>query len=114
MKRHLLVGILFLLTISVLAGLAFAQTQTGKIKVVGVPDRFKSANKNQATYGIKSIGVGSRIVLAPLVYNGTGGLSADTLIAVSSATWTLTSHSAFPSQFRTQLLGSTASMSTSS
>ena len=56
MKRLLHVGILFLLVSSILAGLAVAQTQTGKIKVVGVPDRFKSANKNQATYGLKSIG----------------------------------------------------------
>ena len=90
MKRLLHVSILFLLIVSILTGLAVAQTQTGKIKVVGVPDRFKSANKNQSTYGLKTIGVGSRIVLAPLVYNGTGGMYADTLIPISSAVWTLT------------------------
>ncbi|MCX6142918.1 MAG: T9SS type A sorting domain-containing protein [Ignavibacteriales bacterium] len=89
MKRHLLVCILFLLMISILSGLALAQTQTGTIKVVGVPDRFKSANKNQATYGLKTVGVGSRIVLAPRVYNGAGTNYADSLIAVTSATWTL-------------------------
>ncbi len=89
MKRHLLVGILFLLMISILSGLVLAQTQTGTIKVVGVPDRFKSANKNQAATGLKTIGVGSRIVLAPMIYSGTGGLTTDTLNPVSSATWTL-------------------------
>jgi predicted CXXCH cytochrome family protein len=87
MKRLVHIGILFLLMVLIVSGLAFAQT--GKIKVVGVPDRFKSANNNQATYGLKTVGVGSRIVLAPLVYSGTGGMYADTLIAVTSATWSL-------------------------
>ena len=70
MKRHLLVGILFLLMISILSGLALAQTQTGLIKVLGVPDRFKAANKGQSTYGLKTIGVGTRIVLAAKAING--------------------------------------------
>ncbi len=89
MKRHLLVGSLFLFVVSILSGLALAQTQTGKIMVVGVPDRFKSANKNQATTGLKTVGVGSRIVLAPRVFSAAGTNYADTLISVTSATWTL-------------------------
>lgn len=82
---------LFLLSCSILTSLVMAQTQTGKIKVVSVPDRYKSANKNQSTTSLKSVGVGSRVVLAPKVFAGTGTKSADTVIAVSSATWTLTS-----------------------
>jgi predicted CXXCH cytochrome family protein len=89
MKRHLLVGILFLLLVSILSGVALAQTQSGKIKVVGVPDRFKAANKGQSTYGLKTIGVGTRIVLAAKAVNGTGSLYSDSSIAVTSATWTL-------------------------
>ena len=89
MKRHLLVGILFLLLVSILSGLALAQTQSARIMVVGVPDRFKSANNKQATSGLKTIGVGSRMVLAPMVINGDGTKTTDTVIAVTSATWTL-------------------------
>ncbi len=90
MKRHLLVGILFLLVVSLLSGPALAQTQTGKIAVLGVPDRFKAANKGQSTYGLKTIGVGTRIVLAAKAINGTGSLYNDSVFAVTSATWTLT------------------------
>ncbi|OGU26149.1 MAG: hypothetical protein A2X66_09270 [Ignavibacteria bacterium GWA2_54_16] len=91
MKRFVRGFALFLLSCSILTSLAVAQTQTGKIKVVSVPDRYKSANKNQSTTSLKSVGVGSRVVLAPKVFAGTGTKSADTVIAVTSATWTLTS-----------------------
>lgn len=88
MKRILLACTLFLILIAVLSGLALAQT--GKIVVVGVPDRFKAGNKNQATTGLKSVGVNTRVVLAPRVYSTTGTKQSDTLLAVTSATWTLT------------------------
>lgn len=76
--------------ISVLAVPVLPQTQTGKIRVVSVPDRYKSANKNQSTTSLKTVGVGSRVVLAPKVFSGTGTKNADTIVVVNSATWTLT------------------------
>ena len=87
MKRQLLFGVLLLTMVSMLVGVAVAQT--GKIMVVGVPDRFKSANNGQSTYGLKTVGVGTRIVLGARVFAGTGGLQSDTLLAVNSASWTL-------------------------
>lgn len=89
MKRFLLGFSTLVMMIFVVAAPILAQTQTAKISVVGVPDRFKSANKNQATTSLKSVGVGSRIVLAPSVLSGTGGKYADTLVVVNSAVWTL-------------------------
>ncbi|MBM2846519.1 MAG: hypothetical protein HW407_1831, partial [Bacteroidetes bacterium] len=91
MKRFVRGFALFLLSCSILTSLVVAQTQTGKIKVVSVPDRYKSGNKNQSTTSLKSVGVGSRVVLAPKVFSGTGTKNADTVVAVTSATWTLTS-----------------------
>ncbi len=82
-----LLGVLFCL----LAGSIMAQTQTGLVRVVGVPDRYKSANKNQSTTSLKTVGVGQRVVLAPKVWLNQGRKQADTLIPVISATWTLTS-----------------------
>jgi len=41
MKRFLHNAIVLVVLLSVLTGLALAQTQTGKVKVVGIPDRFK-------------------------------------------------------------------------
>lgn len=89
MKRILLVCTLFLLLISILPGLALAQTQTGQIVMVSVPDRYKSANQNFRTTGLKSVGVNTRVVLAPRVFSGTGTKYADSLVNVNSATWTV-------------------------
>ncbi len=91
MKRFVRGFALFFLLFSFLTGVVVAQTQTGKIVVVSVPDRYKSANKNQSTTGLKTVGVGSRVVLSARVYSGTGGKYADTLLPITSATWTLTS-----------------------
>jgi predicted CXXCH cytochrome family protein len=88
MKRFLHTAAVLIVLLSVLAGLALAQT--GKVKVVGVPDRFKSANKSQSTTGLKTVGVGQRVVLAPNVWSTTGTKQADTLVPVLTATWTLT------------------------
>src|SRR5512136_1129091 len=80
---------LFALLVSILTGLVMAQTQTGKIVMVGVPDRFKSANKSQSTTGLKTVGLRTRVVLTPVVLSGTGGKYADTDVPVTSASWTL-------------------------
>ncbi|HLP17400.1 MAG TPA: FlgD immunoglobulin-like domain containing protein [Bacteroidota bacterium] len=65
---------------------------TGRINVVGVPDRYKISNKAQSTPGLSNVGIGQRVVLAPVVYGGAGGAkTADTLVAVSSAVWAITS-----------------------
>jgi predicted CXXCH cytochrome family protein len=89
MRRFLRGSTLFVLLCSILTSLVVAQTQTGKIVVVGVPDRFKSANKGQSTSGLKSVGLRTRVVLAPVVLSGTGTKYADTAVAVTSADWTL-------------------------
>ena len=62
--------------------------QTGKIVVAGVPDRFKSANKNQATTSLSTVGVNTRVVLTARVYSGVGNKYADTLINITRAVWT--------------------------
>ncbi|MGA3244823.1 MAG: T9SS type A sorting domain-containing protein [Bacteroidota bacterium] len=90
MKRFLHNAIVLVVLLSVLTGLALAQTQTGKVKVVGIPDRFKSANKNQVSPGLKTVGQGQRVVLTPYVWSTTGTKQADTIVPVISATWTLT------------------------
>jgi predicted CXXCH cytochrome family protein len=90
MKRFLLGVAVLVVLIFVVSAPILAQTQTGKVTLVSVPDRFKSANKNQATTGLKTVGVGTRVVLAPTVLSTTGTKQADTLVAVTSATWTLT------------------------
>jgi len=91
MKRFLLTATVLVVLISVLAGLALAQTvQSGRVKVVAVPDRYKAANKNQSTTGLKTVGQGQRIVLAPQIWLNQGTKQADTLVPALSATWTLT------------------------
>jgi predicted CXXCH cytochrome family protein len=90
MKRFLLCFIVLTVLISVLAVPVLAQTQTGRIRIVSVPDRYKSGNKNQSTTSLKSVGVGSRVVLAPKVFAGTGTKNADSTVVVTGATWTLT------------------------
>ncbi len=90
MKRFLHTAIILVVLLSVLEGLAISQTQTGTIKMVGVPDRYKSANNNQATTGLKTVAQGLRIVLAPYVWSTTGTKQTDTIVPVISATWTLT------------------------
>ena len=71
------------------AGTVQAQ-QTAKIVVVGVSDRFSSANGGESTYGLTNVGVGARVVLKPYVLSGTGLKYNDSLVAVTSATWTVT------------------------
>ena len=90
MKRFLLTATVLVVLLAMLTGLALAQTQTGKVKMVSVPDRYKSANKNQSTTGLKTVGLGQRVVLAPMVWLNLGTKQADTLIPALSATWTLT------------------------
>lgn len=69
----------------------FAQL-TGKINVVGVPDRYKSSNNGQATTGLKSVGVGQRVVLAGRVFGGGGGVNYnDAIVTINNATWAITS-----------------------
>ena len=89
MKKFLLGLTILLSLVSMMPGLVLAQTQTGQILVVGVPDRFKAANKGFATTGLKSVGLNSRVVLAPRVFSGAGTKTTDTLVTVNSATWTL-------------------------
>ena len=89
MKRFLLTATVLVVLLSVLTGLALAQTQTGKVKMVSVPDRFKAANKNQSTTSLRTVGYGQRVVVAPEVWSTTGTKQADTLVPVLTATWTL-------------------------
>jgi len=91
MNRYLLGFAILVVMIFVLAAPIVAQVQTAKIKVVSVPDRYKAGNKNQATTSLKTVGVGSRVVLAPIVFSGTGTKQADTLLTATGATWTLKS-----------------------
>ena len=88
MKRFLLTAIILVVLLSVLTGLALAQT--GKVKVVAVPDRFKASNKNQVSPGLKTVGLGQRVVLTPYIWSTTGTKQADTLVPALTATWTLT------------------------
>ncbi len=83
----------FCLALVVLASLVFAPAvvtaqSTGKIVVVGVPDRFKG-NK-EATTGLTDVPVGTRVVMKPVAWSGTGQKYSDALLTVTSATWTLT------------------------
>ena len=78
--------------------------QVARIVVNGVPDRFKSANGGQVASGLRTVAVGSRVVLSSLIYSGQGTKYSDTLIPVTSATWSLTT---FPS-------GSTATIADTS
>ena len=89
MKRYLLGFALAVAMIFVVAAPVLAQAQTAKIRIVGVPDRFKSGNKNQSTSSLKTVGLGTRVVLAPIVMSGTGLLQSDTLLTASGATWTV-------------------------
>jgi|GEM_PF-507543 predicted CXXCH cytochrome family protein len=90
MKRFLLAFVILLALVSVLSGLVLAQTQTGRIKVVAVPDRYKAANKGFSTTGLKTVGLNTRVVLGANVISTTGTKQTDTLVSVSSATWVLT------------------------
>ncbi len=64
--------------------------QVAKIVVNGIPDRYKSANSGQVTSGLKTVAVGSRVVLSPLIYSGQGTKYSDALVSVTSANWSLT------------------------
>jgi hypothetical protein len=65
---------------------------TGKINMVGVPDRYKISNKGQSTTGLTNVGVGQRVVMTPVVFGRAGGINYDdTLVAVTSVIWTFTS-----------------------
>ena len=77
---------MFLLT--VFTGMLIAQP-TGKIKVVGVPDKFKAQNAGFKTTGLKNVGKGERVVLQAWAIAGTA--YADTILTATSATWTFKS-----------------------
>jgi predicted CXXCH cytochrome family protein len=80
MKR--LFSVLFIL--AAFAGMLVAQP-TSKIKVVGVPDKFKSKNANIKTTGLKNVGKGERVVLQAWAIAGTA--YADTILTATSAGW---------------------------
>ncbi len=88
MRRFLQVFAVQMLISAILALPVVAQV--AKIVVNGVPDRFKSANSGQVASGLKTVAVGSRVVLSPLIYSGQGTKYSDTLVRVTSALWTLT------------------------
>jgi hypothetical protein len=68
-----------------------ALAQVGKIVVNGVPDRYKSANGGLVASGLRTVAVGSRVVLSPQIFAGQGTKYSDTLIPVTSASWSFTS-----------------------
>ena len=68
---------------------AYAQV-AGKINVKGVPDKYKSANANQTTSGLKNVGVGTRVVMEASAVYGTGTKYADVGLTVTGATWGVT------------------------
>lgn len=88
MRRFVLVSASLILIVLILASPAFAQV--AKIVINGVPDRFKSSNGGQVTSGLKTVAVGSRVVLSPVIFAGQGTKYSDTLIPVTSADWSLT------------------------
>jgi hypothetical protein len=89
MRRFLLVHAVLMLISTLLALPVLAQV--AKIVVNGVPDRYKSANSGQVASGLKTVAVGSRVVLSPLIFSGQGTKYSDTLVPVASAVWSLTS-----------------------
>ncbi|HTY37839.1 MAG TPA: FlgD immunoglobulin-like domain containing protein [Bacteroidota bacterium] len=89
MKRFLLGCALAVAMIFVVVAPVFSQVQTAKIKIVAVPDRYKAGNKNVSTSGLKTVGLNTRVVLAPFVMSGTGLLQTDTLLTATGATWSV-------------------------
>ena len=79
---------LALLTIG-LVGMLIAQP-AGKIKVVGVPDKYKSANANQRTTSLKNVGTGERVVLKAMAFSAPGDARNDTIMTVTTASWAVT------------------------
>ncbi len=65
---------------------------TGKIKMISVPDRYKISNKGQSTTGLTAVGIGQRVVMKGIAFGGAGGTKYnDTLVAITSASWSITS-----------------------
>src|SRR3972149_2377424 len=87
-NAFMIVSVWFALLVS-FSGMVYAQV-SGRIIVVGVPDKFKSSNGNESTYGLKTVGVGARVVLKPYVLSGTGTRYSDSLVTATGATWTVT------------------------
>ncbi len=87
-NAFMIVSVCFALLVS-FSGMVYAQV-SGRIIVVGVPDKFKSSNGNESTYGLKTVGVGARVVLKPYVLSGTGTRYSDSLVTATGATWTVT------------------------
>jgi hypothetical protein len=92
MRRCVQVCTILALAIAFLAVPVYGQV--AKIVVNGVPDRYKSANAGQPTSGLRIVAVGSRVVLSPIIFANQGTKYSDTLIPVTSASW---SFSATPS-----------------
>jgi predicted CXXCH cytochrome family protein len=82
MKKLLLVWLMLVAFIGYMSA-----APTGKIKVVGVPDKFKSYNANMVTTSLKNVGKGQRVVLRAWAVAGT--TTSDTLLTVTSAVWNL-------------------------
>jgi predicted CXXCH cytochrome family protein len=72
-----------------LVGMIVAQP-AGKIKVVGVPDKYKSANANQRTTSLKNVGKGERVVLKATAFSAPGDSRNDTIMTVTAASWAVT------------------------
>jgi hypothetical protein len=65
---------------------------TGKINMVGVPDRYKISNKGQSTTGLRSVGVAQRVVMSPSVFGRAGGINYDdTLVTITNVQWSFSS-----------------------
>ena len=88
MRRSLLVCTITMLISAFLVAPAVAQV--AKVVVNGVPDRYKTANAGQVTSGLRTVEVGSRVVLSPRIYSNLGTKYSDTLIPVTNATWSFT------------------------
>jgi hypothetical protein len=90
MRGRIPVGFALLLVLFFLFSGIVEAGIVGKIVVKGISDKVKSANNNEITTGLKTVGLGTRVVLAPQVVAGTGSSYNDTLLTVTSASWNLT------------------------
>ncbi len=88
MKHFGTVCVLVLMVVFVFS-VSMAQTQTGQIIVKGVPDKYKAANAGEPTYGLKTVPVGNRVVVTPRAWSGAYNKYSDTLLTVTSATWSI-------------------------
>ena len=89
MRRYLLISSFLVFASLFLAAPVFAQV--AKIVIDGVPDRYKSANGGQVASGLRTVEVGSRVILSPKIYSGQGTKYSDTLVPVTTANWSFIS-----------------------